>query len=84
MVNALAPRAAVAGSQPLPRGVDLSTVQWRMESFGAFIHGNDSRTSSLPTSPVPRRLVDGAVELDYYPTLLPFLTCPIGSSLINF
>jgi hypothetical protein len=83
---------AVGGSgQPFSRiGVDLSTTfngEWNL--FGAFIHGNDSKnlfaSQSVANvgnvvgavgSPQNASWNGGFVELDYFPTLLPFLNVP--------
>jgi hypothetical protein len=84
MVNATCPTCqAVAGSgQPFSRiGVDLSTTfngEWNL--FGAFVHGNDSKnlfaSQSTITSPQNASWNGAFVELDYYPTLLPFFNVP--------
>ena len=83
-VNATCPTCqAVGGSgQPFSRiGVDLSTTfngEWNL--FGAFVHGNDSKNlfaaQSTITSPQNASWNGGFVELDYFPTLLPFLNVP--------
>jgi hypothetical protein len=82
-VNATCPTCqAVAGSgQPFSRiGVDVSTTfngEWNL--FGAFVHGNDSKnlfTSQGIASAQNASWNGGFVELDYYPTLLPFLNVP--------
>ncbi|MBI3806917.1 MAG: hypothetical protein HY281_05295 [Nitrospirae bacterium] len=83
MVNATCPTCqAVAGSgQPFSRiGVDVSTTfngEWNL--FGAFVHGNDSKNlfaSQSIASPQNASWNGAFVELDYYPTLLPFLNVP--------
>ena len=83
MVNATCPTCqAVAGSgQPFSRiGVDVSTTfngEWNL--FGAFVHGNDSKNlfASQGIASAQNASWNGAfVELDYYPTLLPFLNVP--------
>jgi hypothetical protein len=83
MVNATCPTCqAVAGSgQPFSRiGVDLSTTfngEWNL--FGAFIHGNDSKNLFVSQGIAGAQNASwngGFVELDYYPTLLPFFNVP--------
>jgi hypothetical protein len=83
MVNATCPTCqAVAGSgQPFNRiGVDLSTTfngEWNL--FGAFIHGNDSKNLFASQGIAGAQNASwngGFVELDYYPTLLPFFNMP--------
>lgn len=82
-VNATCPTCqAVAGSgQPFSRiGVDVSTTfnkEWNL--FGALVHGNDSKNlfASQGIASAQNASWNGAfVELDYYPTLLPFLNMP--------
>jgi hypothetical protein len=83
MVNATCPTCqAVAGSgQPFSRiGVDLSTTfngEWNL--FGAFIHGNDSKNLFASQGIAGAQNASwngGFIELDYYPTLLPFFNVP--------
>jgi hypothetical protein len=72
----------VAGSgQPFSRiGVDLSTTfngEWNL--FGAFIHGNDSKNLFASQGIAGAQNASwngGFIELDYYPTLLPFFNVP--------
>jgi hypothetical protein len=82
-VNATCPTCqAVAGSgEPFSRiGVDVSTTfngEWNL--FGAFVHGNDSKNlfASQGIASAQNASWNGAfIELDYYPTLLPFLNVP--------
>lgn len=82
-VNAACPECIAVGAsnQPFSRvGVDVSLTfdgQWNL--FGAFMHGNDSRNLFMAQG-IPN--AQGAswngafVELDWYPTQLPFLGIP--------
>ena len=82
-VNATCPTCqAVGGSgQPFSNiGVDLSTTfngEWNL--FGAFVHGNSSKNLFVSQGIAGAQNASwngGFVELDYYPTLLPFLNVP--------
>lgn len=82
-VNATCPTCqAVGGSgEPFSRiGVDVSTTfngEWNL--FGAFVHGNDSKNLFVSQGIAGAQNASwngGFVELDYYPTLLPFFNVP--------
>lgn len=83
LVNPACPAcAAVAGNgQPFSRiGVDVSTTydgQWNL--FGAWMHANDSKNLFL-SQVIPNAQNaswnGGFVELDWYPTQLPFFNTP--------
>lgn len=83
LVNPTCPTCqAIAGNgQPFSRlGVDVSLTfngEWNL--FGAWMYGNDSKNmfASQAIADAQNASWNGAfIELDYYPTLLPFFNVP--------